>query len=76
MDKIPIITKIKLLGYFWVAIGSLLIANLIYWNIYEFLPFPMWLIYTIDFGASSIGVFYVIKILSGHRRRCKTYLKL
>ena len=76
MEKVPILTQLKLLGYFWVALGGVLIGNIVYWNIYQFIPLPKTIVILFGSITSLIGVFYMIKILTGHKKRCKTYIKL
>jgi hypothetical protein len=76
LEKISFKLNIKLLGYFWVAVVALLVGNTVYWNIYKYIPLPSIILYSFGIITSGIGVFYIIKILSGHKKRCNTYIRL
>ena len=76
LERISFKLSLKLLGYFWVDVFCLLLGNLLYWNIYKYIPFHPIILYSFGIITSGIGVFYIIKILSGHKKRCNTYIRL
>ena len=76
MRNVPIKTQIKFLKYFWVSLFITIAANILYWNIIPYYNLSGILVYLIDINASSIGLYYMIRVLLGHKRRCETYIRL